>query len=328
MKRRDLLTVLGGAVVIAPFAASAQERTMPVVGVLLPQLHNPDTEKSVSNTLGRGLIESGLTVGQNVAIEWRWADGHYDRLPALAADLAAHQVDVIVTFGTPGALAAKGATSTVPIVFGSVGDPVGSGLVTSLALPGGNLTGFSNFNSALAPKVLDLLSDLVPSASVVALLVNPNNPYTGLVMRSVRDAAGVKGIELSVEKASTEDEIDTAFTSIVQRRPDVLVVEGDPFMSGSREQIVALASRHAVPAIYLHLIFATVGGLMVYGVDEIETGRQVGVYAGKILRGARPAELPVQQPTKLKLIVNLKTAKALGMTVPQSILARADEVIE
>jgi putative tryptophan/tyrosine transport system substrate-binding protein len=328
MKRRDLMTVLGGVGVTAPFATRAQQKAMPVIGLLLPYSPNPDLEKGILENLRWGLSETGLTVGQNVAVELRWAEGHYDRLPSLAADLVGREVDVIATFSTPGALAAKNATSTIPIVFSSVGDPVGAGLVTSLARPGGNVTGFSNFNSALAPKVLDLLSELVPQATTVTLLVNPNNPYTGLVIRSVRDAVRVKGIELSVEKAGAEDEMDNAFTSFVQGRGDVLVVEGDPFLSSRREQIVALVSRRAMPAIYLHLLFAKVGGLIVYGVDEGDTARQAAIYAGRILRGARPADLPVQQPTTLKLIVNLKTAKALGLTVPQSILARADEVIE
>jgi putative tryptophan/tyrosine transport system substrate-binding protein len=328
VRRRNFTVVLGSVAVMAPFAARAQQKAMPVIGLLLPYSPNPDLEKVILDTLSQGLNEPGYTVGQNVAIESRWAEGHYDRLPALAADLVAHEVDVIVTFSTPGALAAKNATSTIPIVFSSVGDPVGAGLVTGLARPGGNVTGFSNFNSALAPKVLDLLAELVPRATTVTLLVNPNNPYTGLVIRSVQDAARVKGIELSVDNASTEAGMDNAFTSLVHRRDDVLVVEGDPFLSSRREQIVALVARHAIPAIYLHLLFAKAGGLMVYGVDEGDTARQAGIYAGRILHGARPTDLPVQQPTTLKLIVNLKTAKALGLTVPQSILARADEVIE
>jgi putative tryptophan/tyrosine transport system substrate-binding protein len=332
VKRRDLITVLGGATLMAPVAARAQQKAMPVIGILNPgppvTPATADVTKPFLDALRQGLATAGYVEGQNVALERRFAEGHYERLPALAADLVSRGVDVILTNSTAGALAAKNATSTVPIVFNSVGDPVGSGLVDSLARPGGNLTGFSNFNSALAPKVLDVLSEVVPHVSTVTMLVNPKNPYTELVTRSARDAARTKGVALSIEEASTEGEIDAAFAAIVQARAGSLVVEGDPFFSSQRQQIVALASRDAIPTIYLHLIYVAAGGLMVYGIDEVDTLRQSAIYVGRILKGARPADLPVQQPTTLKLIVNLKTAKALGLTVPQSILAQATEVIE
>jgi len=277
----------------------------------------------------QGMSETGYVEGQNLAIEYRFAEGRYDRLPALAADLVGRKVDVIVTEGgLPSALAAKNATSTIPIVFIIGGDPVGDGLVASLARPGGNLTGFSIFGSELNPKRLELLSELVPQAGVIALLVNPNSADAERQTRDVEEAARAKGVQLIILKAGTESEIDAAFASLVQLHAGALLVGADPFFNSRREKLVALSARFAVPAIYEWRAFAELGGLISYGPSQTGLWRQVGIYAGRILKGAKPADLPVQQPTTFELVVNLNTAKALGLTVPPSILARADEVIE
>jgi putative ABC transport system substrate-binding protein len=264
-----------------------------------------------------------------LAIEYRWAEGHYDRLPALFADLVARKVDAIVAGGgSTGALAAKSVTSTIPIVFVVGGDPVEFGLVDSLARPGGNLTGVSIMVGELMPKRLELLCELVPQAGVIALLVNPNNEAAATQIRDMQGAARAKGVQLQILKAGTEGDFETAFVSLVQLHAGALVVGADPLFNGRREELVALASRHAIPAIYEFRDFAASGGLISYGPSLTGMYRQVGIYAGKILKGAKPADLPVQQPTTFELVVNLKTAKALGLTVPPSILARADEVIE
>jgi putative ABC transport system substrate-binding protein len=276
----------------------------------------------------QGLTETGYIEGQNLSIEYRWAENNYDQLPALAADLVGRKVDVIVAFAVQGALAAKDATLTIPIVFTFVGDPVGLGLVASLARPGGNVTGFSNIVSQLTPKRLELLAELVPQAGVMALLVNPNSRTTEPLIPDMQEAARMKGVQLHVLKAGTEREIDTAFATLVELHADGLVVAGDPFIFSRRDQLVALASRHAVPAIYPISAWAEAGGLISYGTSLAAVMPQVGSYSGRILKGAKPADLPVQQPTTFELVVNLKTAKALGLTVPPSILARADEVIE
>jgi putative ABC transport system substrate-binding protein len=276
----------------------------------------------------QGLGETGYVEGQNLAIEYRWADAPYDHLPALAADLVGRKVDVIVAAGGfLSALAAKGATSTIPIVFTGVSDPVAAGLVASLARPGGNLTGFSPFQLELMPKRLELLTELVPQAGVIALLVNPNDPNIER-FGDVQEAARTKGVQLYILKASTEGEIDAAFPTLVQRHAGALLVTTEPFFNSRREQLVALASRHAVPAIYGWREFTAAGGLISYGPSLPAIYRQVGSYAGRILKGAKPADLPVEQPSRFELVLNLKTAKTLGLTVPQSILARADEVIE
>jgi putative ABC transport system substrate-binding protein len=327
MRRRDLLGLLGGVVIAWPGAARAQQRAMPAIGILSSFSRGP-------NPLGRGPIAQGLSEtgyfnGQNVALEYRWAESNYDRLPALAADLVSRKVDVIVTTGgTPPALAAKSATSAIPIVFTSVSDPVGIGLVASLARPGGNVTGFSNIAAGLTPKSLELVCEMVPQAGVIALLVNPNNPTAEPIIRDAQEAARAKGVKLAVLKAGTESEIDAAFASLVQLQAGALVVDPDALFISRREQLVALASRRAVPAIYAHPQFVAAGGLISYGIDDAAVSRQAGIYAGRILKGAKPADLPVQQPTTFELAINLKTANALGLTVPQSILVRADEVIE
>ncbi len=325
MRRRELMLLLGGMMTAAR-AARAQQKPMPVIGYLNGGSPGPTAPNAAA--FRQGLSETGYVEGQNLAIEYRWAEGRYDRLPALTADLVGRKVDVIAAAGVPSALAAKNATSTIPIVFAVSTDPVGDGLVASLGRPAGNLTGVSLLNVELMPKRLELLSELVPQAKVIALLVNPSNAGAEPMIRNVREAAGAKGVQAHILKAGTESEIDAAFASLVQLKAGALVVGADPLFSSLLDQLVALAARHAVPAIYEWREFAASGGLISYGPSRTGAWRQVGIYAGKILKGAKPADLPVQQPTTFELVINLKTAKALGLTVPQSILARADEVIE
>jgi putative ABC transport system substrate-binding protein len=317
------MVLLGGALGW-PLVARAQQKAMPVIGYLDPRAPRP----LAPTAFREGLNETGYVEGQNVAIEGRWAEFRYDRLPVLAADLVGRKVDVIVTAGTPAALAAKSVTSTIPIVFFSGDDPVALGLVASFPRPGGNLTGFTVFFAELMPKRIDLISELVPNAGVIALLVNPDDPTVERLVRPVQDAARAKGLQLGILKASTETEIDTAVASVVPLHPAALVVTPNAFFGSRGEQLVALASRHAVPAIYFTREFVAAGGLISYGPSFPGVLRQLGIYAGKILKGAKPADLPVQQPTTFELVVNLKTAKELGLAVPPSILARADEVIE
>jgi putative ABC transport system substrate-binding protein len=325
MRRRELVLLLGGAV-IAARAVRAQQKAMPVIGYL--HFASPDRVRRQAAEFHQGLTETGYVEGQNVAIEYRWADGHYDRLPTLAADLVSRAVDVIVAVSGPSALAAKSATSTIPIVFMTGTDPVGDGLVAGLSRPGGNLTGVSFLFVELHAKRLELLSDLVLQARVIVLLVNPKFSGSERITQNVQEAARLKGVQLYILKAGTEAEIDAAFGSLVELHADALVLGSDPFFDSRREQLVALASRHAIPAIYPWREFAAAGGLISYGPSLTAVGRQLGIYAGKILKGTKPADLPVEQPTRFELVVNLKTAKTLDLTVPPSILARADEVIE
>ena len=324
MKRRELMLLLGGATTAA-WPVRAQQKAMPVIGLLSIGL--PGAAARWLSAFRQGLGETGFIEGQNVAIEYRFAEGQYDRLPAMAADLVGRKVDVIAAGNVSSALVAKSATSTIPIVFGS-GDPVGEGLVNSLARPGGNLTGVSVLSVELMAKRLELLTELVPQAKVIALLVNPNNPDTEPMIRDVQEAARTKGVQLPILNAGSESEIDAAFASLVQLQAGGLVVGTDPFFASRHEQLLALAARHAVPATYDFREFAAAGGLISYGTSLAAVYRQLGIYAGKILKGAKPADLPVQQPTTFELVINLKTAEALGLTIPPSILARADEVIE
>jgi putative ABC transport system substrate-binding protein len=308
----------------------AQQKAMPVIGYLSIGSASPGPLAPIVAAFRQGLSDTGYTEGQNLAIEYRWAEGQYDRLPALAADLVGRNVDVIATAGGPmPARAAKSVTSTIPIVFMGTSDPVGNGLVASLARPGGNITGISPMQTELMAKRLDLLSDLVPQAKVIALLVATES-QTERVIGDVQEAAQVKGVQLVILKAGNESEIDTAFDSLAQLHVGALVVAADPFFgaTGVREQLVALAARYAVPAIYAWPEFPMAGGLVSYGSSIPNSFRQAGAYVGRILNGAKPDDLPVQQPTTFELVVNLNTAKALGLTVPPSILARADEVIE
>ena len=335
IRRRTLVAALGGMTRAWPVAVRAQQKAVPVIGLLLSGLtpwdFSPGPHPLNNSSVKKGLREAGYIDGKNVAFEYRWDENHLDRLPALAADLVSRRMDLIITAsGTPGALAAKNTTSTIPIVFVFVGDPVGVGLVASLARPGGNVTGFSSITIDLMSKLFDLLSELVPQARTIGILVNPNNAITDHVITNMQEAARVNRVNLSVQKASTEGEIDAAFDSLVQLQVDALVVASDPFLAdgGRLRRIAVLASRYAIPAASPELAFASVGGLICYGPDNDDLLRQAGIYAGRILKGAKPADLPVQRPTTLKLVINLGTAKGLGLTVPQSILGRADEVIE
>jgi putative ABC transport system substrate-binding protein len=325
MKRRAFVLVLSGTVTSVR-TLRAQPKTMRVVGYLGTNLPGPASHDLAA--FRQGLSETGYVEGRNLAIEFCWAEGAYDRLPALASDLVGRKVDVIVVGGTPGIAAARDATSTIPIVFFGGGDLVAAGLVASLARPGGNLAGIGIFGRELNAKRLELLSELIPQAGMIALLLNPHRSDSEGVMRDVQEAACVIGRQLAILKVSTDGEFDTAFATLAQLRAGGLVVAADPFFNSRREQLVALAARHAVPAIYEWREFAQAGGLISYGPNLSETWRQVGVYVGRVLGGANPADLPIQRPTRFELVINLATAKALGLTIPQSILARADEAIE
>jgi putative tryptophan/tyrosine transport system substrate-binding protein len=325
VRRRELILLLGGAMTAAR-ALRAQQKAVPMIGFLGSP--TPGSYTALVAAFLHGLEEVGYIEGQNVAIEYRSSEGRFDQLPALAADLVGRKVDVIAADAVPSARAAKDATRTIPVVFISGSDPVELGLVASFARPGGNLTGVAMMVAELAPKRFELLSEMVAQASVIALLVNPNNVQTDGVIKGVREAARAKAVRLPILKASTEGEIDAAFDTLMQLQADALVVGPDVFLHSRREQLVALAARYKIPTSYEWRESVAAGGLMSYGASLTSVFRQLGTYAGKILKGARPGDLPVEQPTKFELVINLKTAKALGLTVPPSILARADEVIE
>jgi putative ABC transport system substrate-binding protein len=328
MRRRDFITLVGGAAIAAPGVTRAQQPTMPVVGFL--HVVSPGSLPRFVDAFRQGLREAGYVEGRNVAIEFRWAKGQPSRLPQLAADLVRRRVNVIVTPGNTGAsLAAKAATTTIPIVFAIPDDPVKFGLVTSLARPGGNATGINYFTSEVVGKRLGLLRDLVPSANRVVVLVNPSDATNAeTTIRDVGAAARTLDLQIQIVNVSTADEIDAAFSAFTRARPDALFVGPGAFFNTRRFQLSALAARHAIPAAYAVRSYAEAGGLMSYGTSIPEAFRQVGIYAGRILKGDKPADLPVLQSTKFEFVINLRTAKTLGLTVPPSLLAQADAVIE
>jgi ABC-type uncharacterized transport system substrate-binding protein len=325
MKRREFITLLGGAAAAWPIMARAQRPEIPVVAFL--NGGSPDGYAPMVAAFHQGLKDTGYVEAQSVRIEYRWADGQYGRLPAMAADLVHRQVAVIVT-NSPGMLAAKAATTTIPIVFTTSGDPVELGFVASLARPGRNITGVTQLNVEVAPKRLELMHELVPTATIMAVLVNPAYPSAEIQSRGMQAAARTLGVQLHILRASNERDIDDAFATLAQLRAGAFVISSDPFFNSRAEQFAALALRHAVPTIFQYREFAAAGGLMTYGGSIIDSYRQAGVYTGRILKGEKPADLPVQQSTKVELIINLKTAKALGLEVPRTLIARADEVIE
>ena len=327
MKRREFITLIGGAAAAWPLAARAEQPMMPVIGFLGGGA--PDAFAHVVGAFRQGLYETGFAEGQNVTIEYRWAEGQYDRLPALVADLIRQKSAVIVaTGGDVGVRAAKEATTALPIVFTSGSDPVAAGFVSSLNRPGGNLTGVSLFVSVLEGKKLELLRELVPMAAVIGFLVNPNNPRADVDTADMQAAARALGKLLLILKADGEHDFDAVFTNLAQQRVDALVVHTEPFFLSRRDHLVELAARYSIPTIYGLREFAAAGGLISYGTKLSDSYRQVGIYTGRILKGEKPADLPVMQPTKFEFVINLKAAKALGLTVPTSLLVRADEVIE
>ena len=327
MRRRALISLLAGAAAAWPLAAGAQQSAMPVIGFLSSS--PPQVFAHMIDAFRQGLGETGYVVGHNVAFEHRAAGSAYDQFRAMADDLVRRQVAVIFATGsTAAALAAKSATATIPVVFYMGGDPVKQGLVTSLGRPGGNLTGFAFFGFALSAKRLNLLRDLVPNAGAMAMLVNPNNPDNEYELQDVQEAARVLGPEIRVLSAGGEPDFDDAFERLVEQRSAALIVSSDAYFSGRRGRIVALAARHGIPAIYERREFPDAGGLISYGHHRADAYRQLGVYAGRILKGAKPAELPVLQPSKFELVINLNAAKALRLSIPPTLLALADEVIE
>jgi putative tryptophan/tyrosine transport system substrate-binding protein len=327
MKRRAFISLLGGAAAAWPLAARAQQPAMPVIGFL--DTRSPDAMTDRLRAFREGLKDSGYVERENVAIEYRWAENQLDRLPELAADLVQRRVAVIAASTPYPAFAAKAATTTIPIVFIAPEDPVRLGLVASLARPGGNLTGINLFSGELTAKRLEFLREMVPGAARIAVLVNPANATTTeTTLRDVQSAAGAMGLQIQVLNASTIREINAAFATLVRERPDAVFVGLDVFLNSRRAQLVNLASRHAVPATFSNRDFAEIGGLMSYGTNIADAFRQVGVYAGRILKGAKPADLPVVQSNKFELVINAQTATMLGLTVPEKLLVAADEVIE
>jgi putative tryptophan/tyrosine transport system substrate-binding protein len=326
VKRREFITLFGGAAVAWPIGARAQQPAMPVIGFL-----NSGTRAGFEHFLGafhESLNEAGFVEGRNVAIEYRWAEGQYDRLPALAADLARRRVTVMAATTTPAALAAKAATSAIPIVFTAAADPVAAGLVVSLSRPGGNATGVTNYLTDLGAKRLELLHELVPNATTIGMLVNPNYPDIESQWKDVKEAARKLGYQVQVVNARSEGDFEGVFASLVQLKADALLVSPDAVFLSHRDQLVAVAARHALPTIYPQRDFVLVGGLMSYAANVADGYRQAGIYVGRVLKGARPADLPVVQPTKFDLFINLKAAKTLGLSVPLTLQAAADEVIE
>jgi putative ABC transport system substrate-binding protein len=325
MRRRDAILLLSWLMTV-PRALGAGQNAMPVIGFIA-------TSSAVRFSpylaaFRQGLSEAGYVEGENVRMEYRWAERHFERLPTMAADLVAHKVDVISVSGSVGILAARSATTSIPIIFLGGGDLVATGLVTSLARPGGNITGISIMATELTPKRFDLLSELVPQAQVMGLLINPNSPTAERTIRDVQEAANAKDIELRIVKAGADTDFEGAFASLSQLHVQALDVAADPFFNDRREELVSLATRFAVPAIYEWREFVELGGLISYGPSQTGLYRQVGAYVGRVLRGEKPADLPVQEPARFELVINLKTAQALGLAIPPSILARADEVIE
>jgi putative tryptophan/tyrosine transport system substrate-binding protein len=325
MKRREFIALLGGATAAWPLAVRAQQPAMPLIGFV--NSASSDGYAPMVAAFRRGLKETGYVEGQNVAIEYRWANGQYDRVPAMAAELARHQVAVIVA-NTPGVLAVKAAITTTPIVFTTAADPVAVGLVASLSRPGGNVTGVTQLNVEVMPKRLEVAHELIPGATTIGLLINPTNPNSETQLRDLQAAARILGLQLHVLHASNERDFDPVFATVVQLRAGALVIGTDGFFISRSEQLAALTIRHAVPTIFQDRAFVAAGGLMSYGGSITDSYRQAGIYTGRILKGEKPADLPVQQVTKVELFINLKTAKALGTTVPISLLGRADEVIE
>jgi len=326
MRRREVITLLGGAAAAWPLGARGQRSGMPLIG-LLSSVTAREWAPFITAFL-QGLKGGGFVEGQNVAIEQRWAEGQYDRLPAMAADLIRRRVVVIAALTTPAAVAAKAATAMIPIVFTTIGDPVQIGLVTSLSRPGGNITGVTYLNVEVAPKLLELLHEVIPTATTMAVLVNPTNPNADILSRSLQVAARTLGLQLHVLKASTEPEIETALVTLAELHVSGLVIPSDVFIITHEDRLAAWALRHRLPAIFQTPALAKAGGLMSYSGSALDVYRQAGVYTGRVLKGEKPADLPVQQSTKVELIINLKTAKALAITIPLPLIGRADEVIE